>query len=62
MTELEELSTELVHLEWDTPLFRTAQAPAVFGAMNSLSVIWTVGLSVLGVYVYKRSEEKRMEG
>ena len=26
MTELEELSTELVHLEWDTPLFRTALA------------------------------------
>jgi hypothetical protein len=31
----------------------------VIGAMNSLSMIWTVGLSVLGVYVYKRSEEKK---
>jgi hypothetical protein len=27
-------------------------------AMDSLSMIWTVGLSVLGVYVYKRSQEK----
>jgi len=27
--------------------------------MSSLSIIWTVGLSVLGVYVYKRSEEKK---
>lgn len=40
-------------------VFRTAQAPAVFSAMSSLRVIWTVGLSVLGVYVYKRSEEKK---
>jgi len=40
-------------------VFRTAQAPAVFNAMSSLSIIWTVGLSVLGVYVYKRSEEKK---
>src|SRR3982751_2022943 len=43
-------------------VFRTAQAPVVFSAMGSLSVIWTVGLSVLGVYVYKRSEDKRLSG
>ncbi|MGQ9366638.1 3TM-type holin [Azospirillum sp. ST 5-10] len=36
-----------------------AQAGAVIEAMGSLSTIWTVGLSVLGIYVYKRSEEKR---
>lgn len=36
-----------------------AQAGAVLQAMDSLSLIWTVGLSVLGIYVYKRSEEKR---
>ena len=29
-------------------------------AMSSLSAIWAVGLSVLGIYVYKRSEEKKM--
>lgn len=34
-------------------------ASAVIADMASLSVIWTVGLSVLGIYVYKRSEEKR---
>ena len=27
--------------------------------MASLGTIWTVGLSVLGIYVYKRSQEKR---
>jgi hypothetical protein len=40
-------------------IFRTSEAGVVFQAANSLSVIWTVGLSVLGVYVYKRSEEKK---
>jgi len=28
-------------------------------ALGNLSAIWTVGLLVLGVYVYKRSEEKK---
>jgi hypothetical protein len=27
--------------------------------MGSLSAIWAMGLSVLGIYVYKRSEEKK---
>ena len=40
-------------------VFNTEKAGVVIGAMNSLTMIWTVGLSVLGVYVYKRSEEKR---
>ncbi len=35
------------------------QAGIVLQAMDSLSLIWTVGLSVLGIYVYKRSEDKR---
>ncbi|HYG89544.1 MAG TPA: 3TM-type holin [Azospirillum sp.] len=35
-----------------------AHAGAVIEAMASLGTIWTVGLSVLGIYVYKRSEEK----
>jgi len=34
-------------------------AGAVVEAVGSLSAIWTVGLSVLGIYVYKRSDEKR---
>jgi len=28
--------------------------------MASLSAIWTVGLSVLGIYVYKRSKDKEI--
>ena len=35
------------------------QAGVVLQAMDSLSLIWSVGLSILGIYVYKRSEEKR---
>jgi len=35
-----------------------AHAGALIEAMASLGTIWTVGLSVLGIYVYKRSEEK----
>ena len=31
------------------------KAGAVIAAMASLGTIWTVGLSVLGIYVYKRS-------
>lgn len=30
----------------------------VMSAMGNLDTIWTVGLSVLGIYVYKRSKEK----
>lgn len=38
------------------------QAGRLIHAMDSLSMIWTVGLSVLGVYVYKRSQEKGITG
>ncbi len=31
----------------------------VINAMASLGTIWTVGLSVLGIYVYKRSQDKK---
>ncbi|MCK6417837.1 MAG: holin family protein [Alphaproteobacteria bacterium] len=41
-------------------VFETAQAGAVLNAMSSLSAIWAVGLSVLGIYVYKRSEDKKL--
>lgn len=40
-------------------IFETEKAAAVMEGMESLSAIWGVGLSVLGIYVYKRSEEKR---
>lgn len=39
--------------------FETEKAPAVLQSMEALSTIWAVGLSVLGIYVYKRSEEKK---
>ncbi len=40
-------------------IFETDQVPAVFDSMEALSTMWAVALSVLGVYVYKRSEEKK---
>lgn len=40
-------------------VFSTGTAYLVLQAVESLSVIWTVGLSVLGIYVYRRSDEKR---
>ncbi|MCC6598425.1 MAG: ribokinase [Alphaproteobacteria bacterium] len=40
-------------------IFDTGRAGEVMAAMGSLSAIWAVGLSVLGIYVYKRSEDKR---
>jgi hypothetical protein len=40
-------------------VFETEKAASVLEGMASLSAIWTVGLSVLGIYVYKRSEEKK---
>jgi hypothetical protein len=40
-------------------IFKTEKAQEVLMGMESLSTIWAVGLSVLGIYVYKRSEEKK---
>jgi len=40
-------------------VFETEKAGIVLTAMGSLSAIWAVGLSVLGIYVYKRSEDKK---
>lgn len=43
-------------------LFKTDEAAGVINAMESLSTTWAVGLSVLGIYVYrKRSEKKSQE-
>ena len=41
-------------------VFRTSESSMVLQAMESLGMIWGIGLSVLGVYVYKRSEEKKI--
>lgn len=41
-------------------IFKTEMAHVVINAMASLSTIWGIGLSVLGVYIYKRSEDKKL--
>lgn len=40
-------------------IFDTNHASLVLNAVESLSTIWGIALSVLGIYVYKRSDEKR---
>lgn len=42
-------------------LFKTDKAASVINAMESLSTSWAAGLSVLGIYVYRRSSEKIKE-
>lgn len=42
-------------------VFETDKASVVIEAIESLSAIWAVGLSVLGIYVYKRSEDKKLK-
>lgn len=42
-------------------VFETDKASLVIEAIESLSAIWAVGLSVLGIYVYKRSEDKQLK-
>jgi len=37
-----------------------SEAASVIEALGALSVVWSVGLSVLGVYVYKRSADKAL--
>ena len=41
-------------------IFDTIRAASIMTGMASLSAIWTVGLSVLGIYIYKRSEDKKL--
>ena len=40
-------------------VFETQKVSDVVKTIADLSMMWSVGLSVLGVYVYKRSEEKK---
>ena len=42
-------------------IFDTERAGAVMAAMGSLSAIWAIGLSVLGIYVYRRSDDKKLQ-
>ena len=37
------------------------EAGQVMSAMSHLTGIWGIGLSVLGIYVYKRSEDKKRQ-
>ena len=41
-------------------VFETEKASYILEATAALSTIWAVGLSVLGIYVYKRSEDKKI--
>lgn len=41
-------------------VFQTEKAAYILEATAALSTIWAVGLSVLGVYIYKRSEDKKI--
>lgn len=40
-------------------IFKTDHAHIIIQSMQSLGTIWAVALSVLGIYVYKRSEDKK---
>lgn len=40
-------------------IFETEKSAFVLNGMSNLTAIWGIGLSVLGIYVYKRSEEKK---
>lgn len=42
-------------------VFEPTKAGEIIGAMASLSAIWGIGLSVLGIYVYKRSDDKKLK-
>ena len=58
----------LMALTWGVQMFgiayiivaKTESAAVVLESMASLSTIWAVGLSVLGIYVFKRSEDKKI--
>lgn len=52
-------AAQMLALAW-VIIFETEKASIVINAMESLGTIWAVGLSVLGIYVYKRSEDKKI--
>lgn len=52
-------AAQMLALAW-VIIYETESASFVIEAMESLGTIWAVGLSVLGIYVYKRSEDKKI--
>ena len=54
-------AAQMLGLAW-VIVFETEKSGLVLNAMGNLSAIWAVGLSVLGIYVYKRSEDKKVNG
>lgn len=52
-------AAQMFALAW-VIIFETEKADLVIKSMESLGTIWAVGLSVMGIYVYKRSEEKKV--
>ena len=52
-------AAQMLALAW-VIIYETESASLVIEAMESLGTIWAVGLSVLGIYVYKRSEDKKI--
>ncbi|MAQ71802.1 MAG: ribokinase [Alphaproteobacteria bacterium] len=52
-------AAQMLALAW-VIIYETESASIVIEAMESLGTIWAVGLSVLGIYVYKRSEDKKI--
>ena len=54
-------AAQMLGLAW-VIVFETEKSGLVLNAMGNLSAIWAVGLSVLGIYVYKRSEDKKLKG
>lgn len=52
-------AAQMLSLAW-VILEDPSNARLVMEGFESLGLIWTVGLSVLGIYVYKRSEDKKI--
>ena len=52
-------AAQMLALAW-VILEDTKNASLILESFESLGIIWTIGLSVLGIYVYKRSEEKKV--
>lgn len=70
MTRIREIKTTftaVMALTWGAQMmavayvvvFQTDKAGFLIQALGNLSAIWAMGVSVLGIYVYKRSEEKK---
>lgn len=54
-------TTQMLGVTWNI-FFRPGEVPAIVAALADLTMIWSVGMSVLGLYVWKRSSEKGVAG